>query len=237
VKNASNMICDNSDGGEDLAGEDLSVGDLANADLTVPSDMTKPGDMASLPGCSSASRAPADPGRAQVALCPAAWAVPGIHPAAPHPCGGVVDATGKNAGINCTTEDNCAVGWHVCRDMADIVANGLPSCSGITAGFWLTAQKGEPPPSPSPAGPPICDGVAYHSVFGCGVLTPQVGGPPMASACSTFLYSAVLLNPPNGMDNCSSSTSGNFICGINALEGDNVTKPTRAGGGVMCCHD
>lgn len=241
VKNPSNMSCVDGGAGEDLAGvdlagEDLAVGDLASADLTASSDLSKPGDMATLPGCSTGARAPNDPGKAKLALCPAAWAQPGIHPATTHPCNGVVDATGKNGATNCTTEDNCAMGWHVCRDMADIVASGLSDCTAITQGFWIAAQKGEPPPSPQPMGPPICDGLNYHSVFGCGSIT-QVGGAPQSSGCSTFLFSAVLVNPPDGTDHCSVSTSGNFVCGANAIEADNVTKTTRAGGGVMCCQN
>jgi hypothetical protein len=219
VKNASNISC--ADGGQpmDLAGNDLAVGDLAT-----------PSDMNSLPGCSAGSRVPNDPGKAKIALCPAAWQVPGIHPATLYPCSRMPDATGKMGGTDCTTEDNCVAGWHVCRDENDVSASGLAKseCAAIVNGFFLSAQKGGPPPSP---GPPVCDNTNYHTVFGCGSIVQQGGAP------NCTLFNAALLNPPDGTDHCSASTSGNFVCGSNSIEGDAVTKSTRMGGGVLCCHD
>ncbi len=208
-------------------GSDGSAHDLASAqDLSTPD--LRP---ALLGGCSAGARSAQDPGYAKVALCAAAWTVPGLNSSTP--CGRVVGVNGKSGNTACSSEDNCQSGWHVCRDEADLTASGFAKsdCQGLSAAsaLWVTNQTGGPPPSPGPA---QCNSTTVGSVFGCGSY-----GKPPDSSC--HILQKVLLDPPGtGVDQCSVDSSGAFLCGTQmAAEATTVTKPARdTGGGVICCH-
>jgi hypothetical protein len=228
---------------------DMSVGDLAMSsddlssastdlsvlhDLATAPDLKPPPDMATLPGCAS-RRSQADPGKANVALCDAAWTYPGINPSPnPTPCNHVVTSDGTNgSGTQCTTEDNCAVGWHVCLDQTELTTKGWTGgdCTNLATSnaLWLTRQPGAPP-MPGP-GPPECTGTMSITVFGCG----QFGNAPAAS-CT--LLNKALVNPPDAVDDCKTATQNTFVCGTAmAPEATTVYKPTMANGGVICCHN
>jgi hypothetical protein len=231
-------------GGADLATPDLATPDLARPDMSMP-DLFRPDliapDLAGLdllgvdgvlglPGCSVGARSAQDPGRAGAALCPAAWTVAGVNPVTATPCNRDVNATGMNGATNCTTEDNCAVGWHVCTGETELTTNGFTAtdCTNLNASnaLWVTRQTGGPP-MPGP-GPPECK-AGPGSLFGCG----QFGNVP--SATCTVLK-RVLVNPPDAVDDCSTATQAAFLCGTAMIaESASVTKPTRDKGGVICC--
>jgi hypothetical protein len=210
----------------DLAAVDSAAGDFAVADLAAPPDLKT-----TMNACAAGMRSPQDPGKDNVALCPAAWTVGGINPNPATPCNRMAGPNGMSGATACSIEDNCAPGWHVCLDEADVM-KGLnrTDCSNLdnVGSLWVTRQAGGPPPSP---GPPACGNGMSLSVFGCGSLT-QVGNAPTCS-----LFTRVLLNPPDTTDQCSTSTGGVFICGTSDVEAHTLQKPLRAGGGVICCKD
>lgn len=226
----------------DLGTPDLAVADFASApDLTSSSDLTIIPDLGVVPACSNGGvRAARDPGLASLALCPAAWKVPGISNTAGRmtPCNRMPTADGTNgAGVDCSAEDNCGSGWHVCENEAEVGAKGLTvtACSALddaTNLLWITRQKGAPPPPETP-GPPLCDGTTNRTLFGCGG-----SGNALTSTCTIFRRA--LLDSPTAGDQCSDNSSGAFQCeGVNMTTGEVfvVKKPALAGGGVMCCRD
>jgi hypothetical protein len=217
---------------DDLAGVDAARLADGGSDLaTLPDLRSTSTDMTTLPGCSSGPRDGKDIGKPDIALCNAAWRVAGIASTAT-PCSRVVDATGKNGATDCAVEDSCATGWHVCLDEADVMSHGINAsdCTNLAnaGAFWLTRQGGGPPPSP---GPPVCMSGVTQTVFGCGQII-QVGGAPTCT-----LFNRALLNPPDSTDDCSTSTSGAFLCGTSGMEAATIYKPMRANGGVICCKD
>lgn len=228
-------------GTTDLVTHDLVTLDLLVVDMASSSDLTIVPDLgAALPCSNGGVRAPRDPGLAALALCPAAWKVAGISNTAGRmtPCNRAPTANGTNgAGIDCSAEDNCGVGWHVCENEAEVGAKGLTvtACSALddaTNLLWITRQKGAPPPPETP-GPPICDGTTNRTLFGCGG-----SGNTISSTCTIFRRA--LLESPNAGDQCSDGSSGAFTCeGVNMTTGEAfvVKKPALAGGGVMCCRD
>jgi hypothetical protein len=206
---------------------DLSMMSDAATDLSSAHDLKT-----ALGGCSAGARSPQDPGRADVALCPAAWAVAGLNTTTP--CNRVVGPNGKSGATNCTSEDNCAVGWHVCTGETELSTKGFSKsdCSNVSSAnstLWVTRQEGSPPSGAS--APPQCNNTMVGPVFGCGGW----GMPPDGSTCT--LLQKVLLNGMGGTDMCSSSTSGVFSCGtVSGPEANDVIKTTRdTGGGVICC--
>jgi hypothetical protein len=216
-----------SDGGQDAAA------DAAMSDAGVRSPCSNGG-----------ARSPGDPGIAGVALCPAAWLVPGVTSlnGLGTPCNRQPTANGKNAqGTACSASDNCILGWHVCAGETELANLGFDTgqCSGALAAsnaLWITRQVGDVPMSGGmPSGPPSCAIAMEHIVFGCG----QLGGP---SGPSCTILNRVLLDDPmtTTTDECSTTSGGAFLChgvGPGMPEARVVTKPALAGGGVMCCLD
>jgi hypothetical protein len=226
-----------------LAG-DLAAADLATLDLvSLPQDLRAAADMMAPPpdgppgmACTNGPRSAGDPGLMRIAFCPAAWLVPGINSvAAMSPaCGRMPTPSGKNAAqVNCSAEDNCGPGWHVCNDEAEMTARGfnVGHCTayGATEGLWATRLRGGPP---SMGQPPQCGTTPNRAVFGCGMI----GMPPQS--CS--LLQKALLDPPGGADECSNATSGVWQCPgltMTAGEGEVVIKTNTTKGGVICCSD
>src|SRR6185369_17165670 len=108
------------------------------------------------------------------------WLVPGINSAAAvtPACGRMPTASGKNAAqIDCSAEDNCGQGWHVCNDEAEMSARGFTAahCTafGATDGLWASRSRGGPP---SMGQPPVCGGALNRAVLGCGMI----GMPPQS---------------------------------------------------------
>jgi hypothetical protein len=211
-----------SDGG--LPGGDMSMGD---------------GSMATHDdGCSNGGhRAAGDPNLPDVAVCPAAWALKGLaNTQGQTPCGRMPGPNGKNgSNVDCSAQDNCAAGWHLCATEAELQGKGFTAamCSALT-GFFATLQGGSVPMSGGvPTGPPQCVSPMDHFVFGCGSTGM------MADLCNV-IDKVLLDNPSTGQDECSSSTNGAFTCvGTNMTtpETNVVQKPMLAGGGVICCRN
>ncbi len=196
-----------------------------------PADMTmgKPND-----GCSNGGgRAPNDPGLSDVAVCPAAWTASGILSTAT-PCGRQPQPDGKKGATDCTAEDNCAGGWHICNTETELMTRMFTraQCNAlsITSDFWVTRQPGAPP---MPPGPPSCGEPGPRSLFGCGGF-----GNGTDPSCA-ILAKAVLETPMPG-DQCAEATMQHWFCPgveMTMTEASEVIKPTTAGGGVICCRN
>jgi hypothetical protein len=218
---------------QDMAvSSDMKMSTSSDLSTMMTQDLATPPDLRpATGGCSTGTRSTLDPGHANVAFCPAAWAVAGLNTTTP--CNRVVGTNGKSGGTNCTSEDNCAAGWHVCTDETEAGTKGLTKTDCMNAGagvFFVTRQDGMPPSGASP-GPPQCLGSMVGPVFGCG----NWGSPADANTCT--LLQTVLINGMGGSDMCSSKTGGVFSCGtVSGPEYNDVVKTTRdTGGGVICC--
>jgi hypothetical protein len=176
-------------------------------------------------GCAQArgGRSSGDPGLPSVAFCPAAWRVPGTSSASSlaTPCNRVPGADGTAGGVDCSIEDNCAPGSHVCRSDGELALKGLTSqqCASQSGGFWATRQ---------PGGMNFdCVAVGSNNVLGCGDL----GSP--TTVCAVI---------DRAMTAADCSLTGSWSCGTvgvdDRTEGLLVVKSTAtSGGGVLCCAD
>jgi hypothetical protein len=191
-----------------------------------------------LGGCSNGPRVPSDPGVERVAACSAAWTVPGLTTVASRttPCNRRPTANGTSGSIRCTAEDNCATGWHVCNDEAELNARGFTrtQCTALASApqFFATRQRGGPPIVMN--GPPECSQPLDRTIFGCGSQGNQA-----ASSC-TILDRVLVDRPDDGTDDCSVATNGAFLCAgttDSMPEVSVVTKPNIGSGGVLCCQD
>jgi len=188
-------------------------------------------------GCSNGMRVGGDPGLAGVAVCPAAWTVPGLTTTTARltPCNRRPSGNGTVGTTRCSAEDNCAPGWHVCADEAELSSKGFTkaNCDRLAqqSQLFVTRQAGGPPIAQM--GPPECNGGMARAIFGCG----SFGNTPNTCA----IFNKVLVDRPNdGADDCSTASGGAFVCGgVTDLlpEITVVTKPMIGGGGVLCCAD
>lgn len=224
-------------------GGDLNAFDMRADDLNMSVDSAMP-DLASGPPCTNGMRL-AGITAMGVALCPAAWKVPGISNAAAMatPCNRHPTPDGTNgAGTDCSAVDNCGGGWHVCADESELQSKGFTSCSlsaiaNAGNNLWLTREKADVNMMSDLGPPPLfCGSPNDHIVVGCGTI----GGPSPSSGCTILNHS--LATMPGGSDQCAASTGNVFFCaGVNPAGGTPeayvVTKPGVSGGGVMCCHD
>jgi len=191
-------------------------------------------------------RSAGDPGLAKVAACPAAWQLPGLGTSPM--CGRQPTANGKNAtGTSCAASDNCAAGWHICNDLAELGKDGFGTaeCTTLSGqiGLWLMKEPiapGMPDGGGGMPGPAMCGTPESHLALGCGSL----GKSPDATNCLP-LNKMLADMPEDGKDECETTTDQAFICGVagsgisafGQFEYTTVYKPTLDKGGVLCCAD
>jgi hypothetical protein len=187
------------------------------------------------PGCSNGARSTTI-GGPLVAVCPAAWTVPGIQGAAAMatPCDHAPGMDGTANGKKCSVTDNCAAGWHLCADDAELKIKGFGSdeCAGLEAnqvavGFWVTSQPGDI------EGECVTTGTAR--LIGCGRVGLSVG---KCTVSQRFIGTAYD-NLKGRLYDCTRdpSISADWSCGIAGMEQLTVTKTSTKSGGVICCRD
>jgi hypothetical protein len=171
-----------------------------------------------------------------LAACDGAWSVPGVvndqGPTCDRRAGNSADNT---SGEGCSVADLCGVGWHVCRDAADVAAHGgetacaelrPPDPDGGDSYIYLTRQSGGDPDAGGCKPDGSTEGTA-DDVWGCGTLGVET------LDCAPLDRHLAL-----GVDN--GGCVDPYNCGEDpTAEGLNITKigePSR-GGGVLCCSD
>ncbi|NOU27834.1 MAG: hypothetical protein HOO96_08020 [Polyangiaceae bacterium] len=128
-------------------------------------------------------------------------------------CDRASGSTDHPAGRGCAAADLCSVGWHVCKNGAELSAqNG--DCGTLEAdGFFATQQ---------PASGGVCAGGGNDDVFGC-----------MRGAVGANLANAVC-QPLNAVMSTTTALPG-WNLGTNPInERLNATKQNLLGG-VLCC--
>jgi len=160
-----------------------------------------------------------------IAGCDGAWSVAGVTGNISPQCNNNAGNSGSNpSGSGCTIEDLCAVGWHVCTTVSDVVSNLPaihPTCltTDFNPGtFYVTQQSG--------LGNGGCDPTGDNDLFGCGSGGAGGGISPPNPDCS----------PLNEFsNNLCSALSASWNCGVDSNnEGANAVK-TEGGGGALCC--
>ena len=138
---------------------------------------------------------------------------------------GAGDDGGNPDGTGCNIGDLCAVGWHVCRDAADVAVSSPLGCTGATTSadlplFFATRQSGP--------GDTRC-GAGDNDVFGCGNVVhswaPNALGGTECAPLDTMITSSDIGSTP--WDPGADSEN----------EALNITKPGPAIGGALCCRD
>ncbi len=155
-----------------------------------------------------------------IAGCAGGWTVPGV----------VVNVTncdreggddGLNpAGTECSVEDLCSEGFHVCQDRQEVMDDGVADCNDETiawgGSFYATRQSGE--------GNNDCDPMGLNDVFGCG----DVG--------HTMINNCAPLN--RGSANLCVDLPAPWECGVsNTMEANFIIKSGPEFGGALCCRD
>ena len=185
-------------------------------------------------GCADGTReAFADPARfPAIAGCAGGWSVPGLlteGSLAPG-CARAAGNDGSNAtGIDCTVEDLCADGWHVCRGASELTQMGVtcqasgiaPGTAGGGAMFFATRQRGT-----APTGCSAEATMGSNNLHGCGNFG-RVEDPGCAPPLDRQIENTVCAaNPPWS---CTDPTSI-------MTEAMVVTKLGSVRGGVLCCR-
>jgi hypothetical protein len=190
-----------------------------------------------LPGGGSGRGSP-DPGLERLAFCPAAWRVPGLISTAGRmtPCNRQPRGDGRSmTGTDCSAEDNCAPGWHLCLNETEIMMAGLTRalCDEITIGtaedFYATGQTAGPT---SPGAPPSCNVPQDRAIMGCGKY-----GKPVPSGC--MVLTRAIIDDPMPDDGCTTINAAWACSGTGGTGGElnTVVKASGMGGGVMCCKN
>jgi len=162
----------------------------------------------------------------RIAGCSGGFSLPGVVDATAFGClRGAGDDGANPNGTGCNIGDLCAVGWHVCRDAADVAVSSPSGCAGATTStgavlFFATRQSGP--------GDTHC-GAGTNDVFGCGNVVHSwvpngLGGTecaPLDAMITTTDTGSVPWDP--GTDSSS--------------EALNITKPGPGIGGALCCRD
>jgi len=201
-------------------------------------ERTDGGDASDMPptaiGCADGTReAFADQARfPAIAGCAGGWSVPGLlteRSMAP----GCARAAGNNGsnptGNDCTVEDLCADGWHVCRGASELTLMGIacrdsgiaPATAGGGAMFFATRQRGTAPTGCSPEAT-----TGSNNLHGCGNFG-RVEDPGCAPPLDRQIENTVCA--ANAPWSCNDATSI-------MTEAMIVTKPGSAAGGVLCCR-
>lgn len=155
-----------------------------------------------------------------IAGCAGAWTVPGV----------VVNVTNCErqggddglipTGTECSVEDLCSEGWHVCVDRQEVMDDGVADCNDDTlawnGSFYATRQSGQ--------GSNTCDAFGLNDVFGCGDV-----GYDNITNCAP-------LN--RGSANLCVELPAPWACGVaNDQEAQFIVKTGPEFGGVLCCLD
>lgn len=156
-----------------------------------------------------------------IAACAGGWTVPGVVVNVPY-CDRMGGDDGPvPTGTECSVEDLCSEGWHVCVDRLEVMDDGIADCSDDTIAwggnaFYATRQSGE--------GANTCNPTGLNDVFGCG----DVG--------YTNITGCAPLN--RGSANLCNQLPAPWECGVSITqEADFIVKPDPQFGGVLCCRD
>jgi hypothetical protein len=185
-------------------------------------------------GCADGTReAFADEARfPSIAGCAGAWSVPGLvteRSMAPG-CARAAGNDGSNpTGSDCTVEDLCADGWHVCRGASELTLLGVtcqgagipPANAGGGAMFFATRQRGTPPTGCSPDAT-----TGSNNLHGCGNFG-RVEDPGCAPPLDRQIEHTVCA--ANSPWSCTDPASI-------MTEATVATKSGVAAGGVLCCR-
>ncbi len=167
-----------------------------------------------------------------IAGCSGGWSVPGLvsERSMTPGCARAAGNDGSNpTGIECTVEDLCADGWHVCRGASELTLQGV-SCGDAGIGpvtapggamFFTTRQRGTPPTGCSPGAT-----TGSNNLHGCGNFG-RVEDPGCAPPLDRQIeHTVCAANPPWS---CSDPVSI-------MTEAMVATKSAPAAGGVLCCR-
>jgi len=184
-----------------------------------------------------------------LSACAGGWSLPGVLGTPVPACGRVSGNTSVNpSGAGCTVSDLCGVGFHVCRNDADIVAHLSPGCvSGSVAGaFYATGQS---------------TNGAIRLATGVNTSLASCNGSTSVCGCAQTMWTANDLAGVGGIglgtlcaaggvnrtsnDNCMSLQGANCAVAPTAWqcpstgfdEAHTVTKGSSSCGGVLCCMD
>ncbi len=172
-------------------------------------------------GCADGTREGFDD-ELNIAACAGGFQIAGITGAETPSCNRQAGNDGaKPNGADCSVDDLCAEGWHVCADAGDVARSTSTGECEMGAGntFWLTRQaqneNGE------------CAGSGSNNLLGCG---NDVGQDPPAGCepLNTELRYTDCLTLDSW--DCGTSDDANF-------EADVVVKTTPREGGVLCCRN
>jgi hypothetical protein len=200
------------------------------------------------PGCALGERSTGDPRLPNLALCAAAWTVPGVSAQAPDslatPCNREPDNDGLSVvdhATACSVEDNCAPGWHVCADETEASTRGLTRqiCQGLDSedgNFWATRMPGiavTKDPTAASCAAPGTTGTVH--LIGCGPLYANKN----TQVCSVLAryIGEIPASGANAAWDCAAHSDGAWQCGSDGTEALDVVKPSAAHGGVLCCRD
>jgi hypothetical protein len=196
------------------------------------------------PGCAQGQRSDGDPGLPHVAMCAAAWLVPGISSDSADslatPCGRQAGGDGTSTvdhQTGCSAEDNCAAGWHLCADETDLAARGLSRalCDALddqAGSFWASRQPASQPNRDPTL--PTC-GSGHARIIGCGPLY-AARAPAGCSLLSRYIGELPAVSPSPAWD-CADHSDGSWQCGSDGNEARQVVKPRADHGGVICCRN
>ncbi len=145
-------------------------------------------------------------------------------------CARAAGNDGSNrAGTNCTVEDLCADGWHVCRGASEltlhvespVATRGIgPAAGGGSAMFFATRQRGTPPTGCSPDAT-----TGSNNLHGCGNFG-RAEDPVARPARSSDRKHVCAANPPWSCTDPASIMTEAMV----------TTKSGFAAGGVLCCR-
>ena len=223
-------------GGGQVGTDDAAAGRGGDGGASV--DPGDGGDAPDMPptaiGCADGTReAFADQARfPAIAGCAGGWSVPGLlteRSLAPG-CARAAGNDGSNAtGVDCTVEDLCADGWHVCRGASELTLMGVacrdagiaPATAGGGAMFFATRQRGTAPTGCSPEAT-----TGSNNLHGCGNFG-RVEDPGCAPPLDRQIEHTVCA--ANAPWSCTDPTSI-------MTEAMVATKPGSGAGGVLCCR-
>jgi hypothetical protein len=167
-----------------------------------------------------------------IAGCAGGWSVPGLlteASMAPRCARGAGNDGSNPGGVDCTVEDLCADGWHVCGGASALTLAGVtcqdagiaPATAGGGAMFFATRQRGA---APTGCAPDATTG--SNNLHGCGNFG-RVEDPGCAPPLDRQIESTVCAaNPPWSCSDPISIMTEAMV----------VTKSGSGAGGVLCCR-
>lgn len=177
-----------------------------------------------------------------IAACAGGFQVAGVTTDAPPRCERHGGDDGTNpTGVDCSVEDLCAAGWHVCVGPAEVAARSRDGCAGAhdaEGAFFATRTSGPGCGVCATGSATDCGGndcradcamsaQTTNDLFGCGTI----GAVPEATTCGVldrFSHDQCAMLPAPWT--CTDEGSGTHEASV-------VTKPGPEAGGVLCCRD